>query len=93
MSLICGMTMMMRRRRVEVQDHGSGSATLPSDPSLRSQRPPAALSTSKNSSKPRSRAKDEDEDGFLTRAGKKKKTGTQSLKKLQNYQKELDVTF
>lgn len=55
LSLISG-TMMMRR-----QFQPSGSATLPSGPSLPSLRPPGASSTSKNNTKPRSRVKGEDD--------------------------------
>ncbi|KAK2828043.1 hypothetical protein Q5P01_019077 [Channa striata] len=47
-----------------------GSVTLPSGPSLQSQRPPTALSTSKSSSEPRSRAGDDDEDDLLQRGDK-----------------------
>lgn len=63
MSSICGMMMMMRRKCQH-----SGSVTLPSGPSHPSQKPPTALSTSRNSSEPRSRTKDADEGGALTGA-------------------------
>lgn len=66
MSLICGMTMMTKRRKAAFQR--SGSVTLPSGPLRWSQRPPTALSTSRNSSNPRSQDKDGDEDWKPRRA-------------------------
>lgn len=59
----------MMRMKTTTTSQRSGPVTLPSDPSLRSQRPPTALSTSKNNSEPRSRAEDEDEDNLLKKGG------------------------
>ncbi len=97
MSLICGTTttMMMRRTRRRAAFQRSGSVTLPSEPSLRSQRPPAALSTLKNSSEPRSWAKDEDEDSLLRMGGGDwKLLETRALiEDLKRYQVGRDVTI
>lgn len=54
--------MMMMRTRRKAAFQRSGSATPPSDPSLPSQRPPTASSTSGDRIGPRSRATGEDED-------------------------------